>query len=114
VIYTKLGKVFHRQGNYNAAASHCVEAIRRDANYREGYACAHEAFLRQPRGDERARDYYRRIIDSNPRNDLAIYYLGLIYVIQRRRGDALNQYAKLQEMNSSLGPQLRSKLARLR
>jgi tetratricopeptide (TPR) repeat protein len=113
VIYTKLGKVFHRQGNFNAAASHCVEAIKRDANYRDAYACAHAAFLRQPRGDERAKEYYRKMIEANPRNDLAIYHLGLTYVAQRRKNDALNQYTKLQEMNSSWGPRLKSEIARL-
>jgi serine/threonine protein kinase/tetratricopeptide (TPR) repeat protein len=113
VIYTKLGKIFQRQGNYNFALSHCAEAIKRDVNYREAYACTHEAFLRQPRGEERARDFFRKIVESYPRNDLAIYHLGLNYVIQRRKNDALNQYFKLQEMNSSLGPRLRSEIARL-
>jgi serine/threonine protein kinase/tetratricopeptide (TPR) repeat protein len=113
VIYTKLGKVFQRQGNFNFAANHCAEAIKRDVNYREAYACTYDALLRQPRGDERARDFFRKIIELYPRNDLAIYHLGLIYVTQRRKNDALNQYLKLQEMNSSLGPKLRSEIARL-
>jgi len=113
VIYTKLGNVFYRQGNFNAAASHCVEAMKRDINYGDAYACVHAAFLRQPRGDERAKEFFRRITEAYPRNDLAIYYLGLIYVAQRRKNDALNQYIKLQGMNSSWGPRLKSEIARL-
>src|SRR5262245_1887873 len=113
VIYTKIGKVYHHQGNYNAAASHCVEAIKRDPNYREGYECANEAFLRKPRDGERAKEYSRKSSESNPRNDLAIYYLGLTYVTQRRKNDALHQYSRLQEMNSSWGPRLRSEINKL-
>jgi serine/threonine protein kinase/tetratricopeptide (TPR) repeat protein len=113
VIYTKLGRVFHRQRNYNAAASHCVEALRRDINYRDAYACIHEALLKQPRGDERAQEFFRKIIDSNPRNELAIYHLGLVYVSQRRKNDAINLFIRLQQLNSIWGPRLRSEISRL-
>jgi serine/threonine protein kinase/Tfp pilus assembly protein PilF len=113
VVYVKLGNVYLSKANYQAAASQCAEAIKRDIKYREAYSCAHKAFLAQPRGDDKAKDFYRRLIDSNPQNELAIYHLGLIYVAQRRRNDAISQYNKLQALRSDWAEKLRAEIARI-
>ncbi|HMB30052.1 MAG TPA: tetratricopeptide repeat protein, partial [Blastocatellia bacterium] len=113
VVYVKLGNVYLRKANYQAAASQCAEAIKRDIKYREAYSCVHKAFLAQPRGDDKAKDFYRRLIDANPQNDLAIYHLGLIYVAQRRRNDAISQYNKLQALKSDWAEKLRAEIARI-
>jgi len=113
VVYVKLGNVYLGKGNYQAAASQCAEAIKRDIKYREAYLCAHKAFLAQPRGDDKAKDFYRKLIDSNPQNELAIYHLGLIYVAQRRRNDAISQYNKLQALRSDWAEKLRAEIARI-
>src|SRR5215510_6418970 len=113
VVYVKLGNVYLSRANYQAAASQCAEAIKRDIKYREAYSCAHKAFLAQPRGDDKAKDLYRRLIDANPQNELAIYHLGLIYVAQRRRNDAISQYNKLQALRSDWAEKLRAEIARI-
>jgi serine/threonine protein kinase/tetratricopeptide (TPR) repeat protein len=113
VVYVKLGNVYLSKANYQAAASQCAEAIKRDIKYREAYSCAHKAFLAQPRGDDKAKDLYRRLIDANPQNELAIYHLGLIYVAQRRRNDAISQYNKLQALRSDWAEKLRAEIARI-
>jgi len=113
VVYVKLGNVYLSKANYQAAASQCAEAIKRDIKYREAYSCAHKAFLAQPRGDDKAKDFYRRLIDANPQNELAIYHLGLIYVAQRRRNDAISQYNKLQALRSDWAEKLRAEIARI-
>lgn len=100
VVYVKLGNVYLNQANYQVAANQCAEAVRRDIKYREAYSCAHKAFLLQARGNDKARDFYRKLVDANPQNELAIYHLGLIYVTQRRRNDAVSQYTKLQALRS--------------
>src|SRR5262245_17578661 len=112
VVYVKLGNVYLSKANYQAAASQCSEAIKRDIKYREAYSCAHKAFLAQPRGDDKAKDFYRKLIDANPQNELAIYHLGLIYVAQRRRNDAISQYKKLQALRSDWAEKLRAEIAR--
>jgi serine/threonine protein kinase/Tfp pilus assembly protein PilF len=112
VVYVKLGNVYIRKANYQAASSQCAEAIKRDVKYREAYSCFHKAFLAQPRGGDKAKDFYRRLIDANPQNELAIYHLGLIYVAQRRRNDAISQYNKLQALRSDWAEKLRVELAR--
>jgi serine/threonine protein kinase/Tfp pilus assembly protein PilF len=113
VVYVKLGNVYIGKANYQAASSQCAEAIKRDVKYREAYSCAHKAFLAQPRGDDKAKDFYRRLIDANPQNELAIYHLGLIYVAQRRRNDAISQYNKLQALRSDWAEKLRAEIARI-
>jgi len=113
VVYVKLGNVYLRKANYQAASSQCAEAIKRDVKYREAYSCAHKAFLAQQRGDDKAKDFYRRLIDANPQNELAIYHLGLIYVAQRRRNDAISQYNKLQALRSDWAEKLRAEIARI-
>jgi tetratricopeptide (TPR) repeat protein len=113
VVYVKLGNVYLSKANYQAAATQCAEAIKRDIKYREAYSCVHKAFLAQPRGDDKAKDFYRRLIDANPQNDLAIYHLGLIYVAQRRRNDAISQYNKLQALRSEWAEKLRAEIARI-
>jgi len=113
VVYVKLGNVYLRRANYQAAASQCVEAIKRDIKYLEAYSCAHKAFLAQPRGDDKAKDFYRKLIVANPRNELAIYHLGLIYVDQRRRNDAISQYKKLHALRSDWAEKLRAEIARM-
>src|SRR5262245_27144281 len=113
VVYVKLGNVYLSKANYQAAASQCAEAIKRDIKYLEAYSCAHKAFLAQPRGDDKAKDFYRRLIDANPQNELAIYHLGLIYVAQRRRNDAISQYKKLQALRSDWAEKLRVEIARI-
>jgi tetratricopeptide (TPR) repeat protein len=113
VVYVKLGNVYLRKANYQAAASQCAEAIKRDIKYLEAYSCAHKAFLAQPRGDDKAKDFYRRLIDANQQNELAIYHLGLIYVAQRRRNDAISQYKKLQALRSDWAEKLRVEIARI-
>jgi len=113
VVYVKLGNVYLRRANYQAAAGQCVEAIRRDIKYLEAYSCAHKAFLAQPRGDDKAKDFYRKLIVANPRNELAIYHLGLIYVNQRRRNDAISQYKKLHALRSDWAEKLRAEIARM-
>jgi len=113
VVYVKLGNVYLSKANYQAAASQCAEAIKRDIKYREAYSCVHKAFLAQPRGDDKAKDFYRRMIDANPQNELAIYHLGLIYVAQRRRNDAISQYNKLQALRSDWAEKLRAEIARI-
>jgi serine/threonine protein kinase/tetratricopeptide (TPR) repeat protein len=113
VVYVKLGNVYLSKANYQAAATQCGEAIKRDIKYLEAYSCAHKAFLAQPRGDDKAKDFYRRLIDANPQNELAIYHLGLIYVAQRRRNDAISQYKKLQTLRSDLAEKLRVEIARI-
>src|SRR5215470_9881719 len=113
VVYVKLGNVYLNKANYQAAASQCAEAIKHDIKYREAYSCAHKAFLAQPRGDDKAKDFYRRLIDANPQNELAIYHLGLIYVAQRRRNDAISQYNKLQALRSDWAEKLRAEIARI-
>jgi tetratricopeptide (TPR) repeat protein len=80
---------------------------------KQAYSCAHKAFLAQPRGDDKAKDFYRRLIDANPQNELAIYHLGLIYVAQRRRNDAISQYKKLQALRSDWAEKLRVEIARI-
>ena len=112
VVYVKLGNVYIRKANYQAASSQCAEAIKRDVKYREAYSCVHKAFLAQPRGGDKTKDFYRRLIDANPQNELAIYHLGLIYVAQRRRNDAISQYNKLQALRSDWAEKLRVELAR--
>jgi tetratricopeptide (TPR) repeat protein len=112
VAYVKLGNIYLRQANYQVAANQCAEAIRRDVKYREAYSCVHKAFLPQSRGDDKARDFYRKLIDADPQNELAIYYLGLIYVAQRRRNDAVAQYNKLQALRSDWAEKLRVEIAR--
>ncbi|HEY9436598.1 MAG TPA: protein kinase [Blastocatellia bacterium] len=112
VVYVKLGNVYLSKANYQAASSQCAEAIKRDVKYREAYSCVHKAFLAQPRGGDKAKDFYRRLIDANPQNELAIYHLGLIYVAQRRRNDAISQYNKLQALRSDWAEKLRVELAR--
>jgi serine/threonine protein kinase/tetratricopeptide (TPR) repeat protein len=114
VVYVKLGNVYIRKANYQAASSQCAEAIKRDVKYGEAYSCVHKAFLAQPRGGDKAKDFYRRLIDANPQNELAIYHLGLIYVAQRRRNDAISQYNKLQALRSDWAEKLRVVLARTR
>jgi tetratricopeptide (TPR) repeat protein len=91
----------------------CAEAIRRDVEYREAYSYVHKAFLPQSRGDDKAKDFYRKLIDADPQNELAIYYLGSIYVAQRRRNDAVAQYNKLQAMRSDWAEKLRAEIARI-
>jgi serine/threonine protein kinase/Tfp pilus assembly protein PilF len=113
VVYVKLGNVYLSKANYQAASSQCAEAIRRDVKYPAAYSCAHKAFLAQPRGDDKAKDFYRRLIDANPQNELAIYHLGLIYVAQRRRNDAISQYNKLQALRSDWAEKLRAEIARI-
>jgi serine/threonine protein kinase/Tfp pilus assembly protein PilF len=113
VAYLKLGNVYLSKANYQAAANQCAEAIKRDLKYQEAYTCAHKAFLAQPRGDDKAKDFYRRLIDANPQNELAIYHLGLIYVAQRRRNDAISQYNKLQALRSDWAEKLRAQIARI-
>jgi serine/threonine protein kinase/tetratricopeptide (TPR) repeat protein len=113
VVYVKLGNVYLSKANYQAAASQCAEAIKRDIKYLEAYSCAHKAFLAQPRGDDKAKDFYRRLIDANTQNELAIYHLGLIYVAQRRRNDAISQYNKLQALKSDWAEKLRAEIARI-
>jgi tetratricopeptide (TPR) repeat protein len=113
VVYVKLGNVYLSKSNYQAASSQCAEAIKRDVKYREAYSCAHKAFLAQPRGDDKAKDFYRRLIDANAQNELAIYHLGLIYVAQRRRNDAISQYNKLQALRSDLAEKLSAEIARI-
>jgi serine/threonine protein kinase/Tfp pilus assembly protein PilF len=113
VVYVKLGNVYLGRANYQAASNQCAEAIKRDIKYREAYSCAHKAFLAQPRGDDKAKDFYRKLIDANPQNELAIYHLGLIYVAQRRRNDAISQYNKLQALRSDLAEKLRAEIARI-
>src|SRR5262245_58588054 len=113
IVYVKLGNVYLSKANYQAAANQCAEAIKRDIKYREAYSCAHKAFLAQPRGDDKAKDFYRRLIDANPQNELAIYHLGLIYVAQRRRNDAISQYNKLQALRSDWAEKLRAEIARI-
>ncbi|HEV2664145.1 MAG TPA: protein kinase [Blastocatellia bacterium] len=113
VVYVRLGNIYLRQANYQAAANQCAEAIRRDVKYLEAYSCVHKAFLPQSRGDDKARDFYRKLIDANPQNELAIYHLGLIYVAQRRRSDANAQYNKLQAMRSDWAEKLRVEIARM-
>ena len=112
VVYVKLGNAYIRKANYQAASSQCAEAIKRDVKYREAYSCVHKAFLAQPRGGDKAKDFYRRLIDANPQNELAIYHLGLIYVAQRRRNDAISQYNKLHALRSDWAEKLRLELAR--
>ena len=113
VVYVKLGNVYLRKANYQVAASQCAEAIKRDIKYGEAYSCAHKAFLAQPRGDDRAKDFYRKLVAANPQNELAIYHLGLIYVAQRRRNDAISQYNKLQALRSDWAEKLRAEIARI-
>jgi serine/threonine protein kinase/Tfp pilus assembly protein PilF len=113
VVYVKLGNVYLSKANYQAASSQCAEAIKRDIKYQEAYSCAHKAFLAQPHGDDKAKDFYRRLVDANPQNELAIYHLGLIYVAQRRRNDAISQYKKLQALRSDLAEKLRAEIARI-
>jgi serine/threonine protein kinase/Tfp pilus assembly protein PilF len=113
IVYVKLGNVYLIQAKYQVAANQCAEAIRRDVKYLEAYTCAHKAFLAQPRGDDLARNFYRRLIDSNRQNELAIYHLGLIYVGQRRRNDATDQYNKLQDMGSEWAGRLRNEITRI-
>jgi tetratricopeptide (TPR) repeat protein len=113
VVYVKLGNVYLSKANYQAASSQCAEAVKRDVKYREAYSCAHKAFLAQPRGDDKAKDFYRRLIDANPQNELAIYHLGLIYVAQRRRNDAISQFNKLQALRSDWAEKLRAEIARI-
>ena len=113
VAYLRLGKVYLSKANYQAAANQCAEAIKRDVKYQEAYTCAYRAFLAQPRGDEKAKDFYRRLIDANPQNELAIYHLGLIYVARRRRNDAISQYNKLQALRSEWAEKLRAQIARI-
>jgi len=113
VVYVRLGNVYLRQANYQAAASQCAEAIRRDVKYLEAYSCVHKAFLPQSRGDDKAKDFYRKLIDANPQNELAIYHLGLIYVAQRRRNDATAQYNKLQALRSDWAEKLRAEVDRI-
>jgi serine/threonine protein kinase/cytochrome c-type biogenesis protein CcmH/NrfG len=117
VVYVKLGNVYLNQANYQVAANQCAEAIKRDVKYGEAYSCVHRAFLAQSRGDDkaddRARDFYRRLINANPQNELAIYYLGLIYVAQRRRNDAMDQFNKLHALGSEWAGKLRGEIARI-
>jgi serine/threonine protein kinase/Tfp pilus assembly protein PilF len=113
VAFVRLGNVYLNKANYQAAASQCAEAIKRDVKYLEAYTCAHKAFLAQPRGDDKAKDFYRRLIDANPQNDLAIYHLGLIYLAQRRRNDAISQYNKLQALRSDWAEKLKAQIARI-
>jgi tetratricopeptide (TPR) repeat protein len=113
VTYVKLGNVYLSKANYQAAASQCAEAINRDIKYREAYSCAHKAFLAQSRGDDKAKDFYRKLIIANSRNELAIYHLGLIYVAQRRRNDAISQYNKLHALRSDWAEKLRAEIARM-
>jgi serine/threonine protein kinase/Tfp pilus assembly protein PilF len=113
VIYVKLGNVYINQANYQVAANQCAEAIKRDVKYGEAYTCVHKAFLAQSRGDERAKDFYRKLIDTNPQNELAVYHLGLIYVAQRRRNDAMAQFNKLYALGSEWAGKLRGEIARI-
>jgi serine/threonine protein kinase/Tfp pilus assembly protein PilF len=113
VVYVKLGNVYLNQANYQVAANQCAEGIRRDVKYLEAYSCTHRAFLAQSRGDERAKDFYRKLIDANPQNELAVYHLGLIYVAQRRRNDAIAQFNKLHALGSEWAGKLRGEIARI-
>jgi serine/threonine protein kinase/Tfp pilus assembly protein PilF len=113
IVYVKLGNVYLTQANYVVAANQCAEAIRRDAKYGEAYSCVHKAFLAQSRGDERAKDFYRKLIGANPQNELAFYHLGLVYVAQRRRNDAIAQYNKLQSLGSEWAGKLRGEIERI-
>jgi serine/threonine protein kinase/tetratricopeptide (TPR) repeat protein len=113
VIYVRLGNVYLNQANYQLAANNCAEAIRRDVKYLEAYSCAQKAFLAQSRGDDRAKDFYRKLIDANPQNELAVYHLGLIYVAQRRRNDAIAQFNKLHALGSAWAVKLRGEIARI-
>ena len=113
VAFVRLGNVYLSKANYQAAASQCAEAIKRDVKYQEAYTCAHKAFLPQPHGGDKAKDFYRRLIDANPQNELAIYHLGLIYVAQRRRNDAISQFNKLQALRSDWAEKLRAEIARI-
>jgi serine/threonine protein kinase/cytochrome c-type biogenesis protein CcmH/NrfG len=113
VVYVKLGNVYLNQANYQVAANQCAEAIRRDIKYLEAYSCAQKAFLAQSRGDDRAKDFYRKLIDANPQNELAVYHLGLIYVAQRRRNDAIAQFNKLHALGSAWAGKLRGEIARI-
>jgi serine/threonine protein kinase/Tfp pilus assembly protein PilF len=113
VVYLKLGNIYFNQGNYVVAANQCAEAIRRDVKYRDAYICAQKAFLAQPRGADRARDFYRKLVEANPNIELAVYHLGLIYVSQRRRNDAIAQYNKLHSLNSEYAGMLRSEIVRM-
>jgi serine/threonine protein kinase/Tfp pilus assembly protein PilF len=113
VVYVRLGNVYLTQANYQAAANQCADAVKRDAKYLEAYSCAHKAFLAQPRGDNRAREFYRKLIDANPQNELAVYHLGLIYVVQRRRNDAMAQFNKLHALGSEWAGRLRGEIAKI-
>jgi serine/threonine protein kinase/Tfp pilus assembly protein PilF len=113
VVYVRLGHVYLTQANYQVAANQCTEAIKRDVKYGEAYSCVHKAFLAQARGDERAKDFYRKLIDANPQNELAVYHLGLIYVAQRRRNDAIAQFNKLHALGSEWAGKLRGEIARI-
>ncbi len=113
IVYVKLGNIYLIQAKYQVAANQCAEAIRRDVKYLEAYTCAQKAFLAQSRGHDIARDFYRRLIDVNPQNELAIYHLGLIYVAQRRRNEATGQYNKLQALGSEWAGKLRNEIAKI-
>jgi serine/threonine protein kinase/cytochrome c-type biogenesis protein CcmH/NrfG len=113
VVYVKLGNIYINQANYQVAANQCIDAIKRDIKYLEAYSCTHKAFLAQSRGDERAKDFYRKLIDANPQNELAFYHLGLIYVSQKRRNDAIAQFNKLHALGSEWAGRLRGEIAKI-
>jgi serine/threonine protein kinase/Tfp pilus assembly protein PilF len=113
VVYVKLGNVYLTQGNYQVAGNQCAEAIKRDAKYLDAYSCVHKAFTVQSRGLDRAKDFYKKLVESNPNNELAVYHLGLVYVAQRRRNDAVAQYNKLQSLNSQWAVKLRGEIVRM-
>ncbi|MBO0720302.1 MAG: protein kinase [Blastocatellia bacterium] len=113
VVYVKLGNVYLTEGNYQFAGDQCAEAVRRDVKYLDAYSCVHKAFLAQLQGLDKARDFYRKLVETNPNNELALYHLGLVYVAQKRRNDAIAQYNKLQSLKSTWAGKLRGDIMRM-
>jgi HD-GYP domain-containing protein (c-di-GMP phosphodiesterase class II) len=94
LVFPHLADAYRRAGRYAQAESLLKAGIRRHANY----ASAHVVLgrLRLDQGNhESAKQSFRRVLDLEPQNAVALEYLGRLSVDQGRLQEALDHYRRL-------------------
>ena len=91
-VYLDRGELYYRQGKYQAALADFKVALTLD-KASDDILVAYSRALRKTGQEDAAEEYLYHVLDSDPENAAAAYYLGLIHMRAKRSAKAIEHFS---------------------